>query len=165
MDGEMGAVARVLQMSLAGLILAAASCAAQQRVQGFTRIEDYHLQEVEKWGGSSIDPMAEFERKHLLFGAVTQEDVRGRVGQYYTFIWKARPGPGPVTLRFDFRRTGTGEELHRIEQEVLEVRAKNRTTVRVIGDDYRAQGRVVAWRASLWRDGQELDSRRSFLWE
>lgn len=161
----MGALARVLKLALAAFTLAGASCAAQQRVEGFTRVEDYHLREVEKWAGSSVDPMAEFERKHLLFGAVTKEDVRGRVGQYYTFFWKARPGLGPVTLRFDYRRAGTGEEIYHIDQKVVEVRPKNRTKVRVIGDEYRAQGRVVAWRASLWRDGQELDSRRSFLWE
>jgi hypothetical protein len=35
----------------------------------------------------------------------------------------------------------------------------------VIGDNYFKGGRVLAWQASVLRDGRELASRRSFLWK
>jgi hypothetical protein len=158
-------VSWIVRLGFAVPAILLTGCAAHQKLEGFTRVEDYHLRQEERWGGLSADPMAEFERKHLLFGAVTQEQTRQRAGQYYTFFWKGRPEMGPVVVRFDFRRAATGETVHRIDQEVREVRARNKTTVRVIGDEYEARGRVVAWRASLLRDGQELDSRLSYLWE
>ena len=131
----------------------------------FYKVNDYHLRDEPGWqdekGG---DPMVPFERKRLLYGAVTEKERQSRSGNYYTFFWTDTPSTDPATIRFEYRQAGSGAKVHRREQEVPRVSARNLIKVKVLGDEYRQNGRVVAWRVSLWRHGENLASTQSFLW-
>jgi hypothetical protein len=38
------------------------------------------------------------------------------------------------------------------------------TAIPLAGADYKNFGAVVAWRVTLWNDGQMLGEQKSFLW-
>lgn len=141
------------------------SCASAPVTTEITKVKYYHLNDTDR-ESLSIDPMIRFEREHLLHGAVTEADQQQRLGHYYALFWSsATPMAGPVTVRFDYRQIGTGERVFRLEQVIPNARKRNTTLLRVSGEPYQQHGRVVAWRASIWRDGKEIDVMRSFLWK
>ena len=149
-------------LSLAWLL---GSCASTPTETAITKVKYYHLKDTTP-DSLSVDPMIRFEREHLLHGAVTEADQRNRFGHYYALHWSsAQPKTGPITVRLEYRQIGTGEAVSRIEQVVTDVRERNTTLMRVSGEPYLKHGRVVAWRASILKDGRELDVMRSFLWE
>ncbi len=151
---------------VAAIFLFLLGCAATPDKLGFTKVKYYHLKEEDNRADSmSIDPMIRFERQHFLHGAVTQQEKHARLGHYYTLFWNGRPGSGPVTLRFEYRQSLTNERVFTFEHTIRDVREHNRTSLHITGDSYHRHGRVVAWQASLWKDGQMLDSTRSFLWK
>ena len=147
-----------------GMTCLLGSCASAPVTSEITKVKYYHLKDTDR-ESLSIDPMIRFEREHLLHGAVTELDQEQRLGHYYALFWSAMPVVGPVTVRFDFRQIGTGEKVSRLEQVVSEVRERNTTLLQVTGDSYEQHGRVVAWRASIWRNDKEIDVMRSFLWK
>lgn len=153
---------------LAAMSLAASlgSCASRPQQLGFTTVKDYRLKEDDRRAESmSIDPMLRFERQHLLHGAVTLEEKRDRYGNYFTFFWNGDPRGGPVTLRFEYRQSRTGERVFRHEQVLRDVRWRNLTSIRVTGEAYQRYGHVIAWRATLIQGECVIGVQRSFLWE
>ena len=111
------------------------------------------------------DPTILFERQHYLHGAYTAAEQIARTGHYYTVMWKADDRTGPVTVRFEYRQANTALQVHKLEQEVTEVRRKNETAFHVIGPEYATGGRVTAWRATVLRGKEELVSQDSYLWK
>ena len=151
--------------ALLSLVWLLVSCASTPVMTEITKVKYYHLNEIDR-ESMSIDPMIRFEREHLLYGAVTEADQQQRLGHYYALFWtSAKPMAGPVTIRFDYRQIGTGEKVFHLDQVIPRVRERNTALLRVSGESYRQHGRVVAWRASVWRDGKEIDVMRSFLWK
>lgn len=112
----------------------------------------------------TVDRAVEFERDHLLYGAVTRADVTERFGHYYTIFWRANDRTQPVKVRFEYRQANTGLEAKVIEEEVTDVRRTNSTKFQVTGNEYNASGRVTAWRVTLLRGREELASQQSYLW-
>lgn len=150
-----------------GLVLlgGVSGCASDAGKLGFTKVKYYHLKEEDhRAESSSIDPMIRFEREHFLHGATTIEEKRDRLGHYYTLFWRGRPGEGPVTLRFDYSQSRSGDRVFTYEEVITDVRGRNTTSFRITGEPYHRFGRVIAWQAQLLQDGRVLDTARSFLW-
>ncbi len=164
MDGMGSRIAWSPMVALLSLTWLLGSCANTPVTTEITKVKYYHLKDSDS-ESLSIDPMIRFEREHLLHGAVTEAEQQDRLGHYYVLFWSAMPAVGPVTVRFEFRQIGTGEKVSQLEQVVPSVGEHNTTLLRVSGPIYQEHGRIVAWRASLWRDGNEIDVMRSFLWE
>ena len=95
-----------------------------------------------------------FERKRLLFGAVTPNDERDRYGNYFTLYWRARR-PANLVVRLEYRQAKLGPFVQAREVAYPGLRAgTHRTDFQITGDDYQRDGRVSAWRALLIeRDG------------
>ena len=150
--------------TLVGLAWLLGGCASAPEATEISKVKYYHLKDTDP-ESLSIDPMIRFEREHLLHGAVTEMEREERLGHYYALFWSAAPVVSPVTVRFEYRQIGTGEKVSRLEREVSQVREHNTTLLQVSGPTYQEHGRIVAWRASIWHAGRELDVMRSFLWE
>ena len=151
---------------LAALLVVLVGCASGPEPVGFTKVKYYQLKDEDARAESySIDPMIRFERQHHFHGAVTKEQRRDRLGHYYTLFWNAPASRAPVTVRFEYRQSKTGERVSTFDRVVRDVRDQNKTALRITGDSYHRDGRVVAWQATLLQDGKVLDQTRSFLWK
>ncbi len=113
------------------------------------------------------EPMVRMEKEGRLHGAVSMAERRQRLGQYYTLVWQdpSGVGQGPVEVVFDYQQGATGSQVKRMTREFPASDAEGTAEFAVIGDDYFNGGRVLAWQATVLRDGRELASRRSFLWK
>jgi hypothetical protein len=113
------------------------------------------------------DPMIRAEKQRRLHGAVSMQQRRERLGQYYTLIWEdaAGVGQGEVELRFEFQQGATGSLIKRRQANFPASEASGVAEFAVIGDDYFRNGRVLAWKATLLRGGRVVATRQSYLWQ
>lgn len=116
----------------------------------------------------SIDePMVKMEKSRRLHGAVSMEERRQRLGQYYTILWNdpAGVGRGEVELRFEYQQGATGSRIKRAVRRFPAAESGGTFEFAVIGDDYFEGGRVLAWKTTLLRGNHELATRQSYLWQ
>ena len=113
------------------------------------------------------EPMVRMEKMRRLHGAVSMEERRQRLGQYYTLTWKdlKGAGTGPVEVLFEYKQGGTASEIKRMSEVYPAAETEGVVEFAVIGDNYFDHGKVLAWRASVSRGGQELAAKQSFLWD
>lgn len=109
------------------------------------------------------DPMLNFERRQHLHGAITRAEREAREGHYYVFWWEDA-GRSPAVVRLEYRQENTGSQVKVKEQVVEAPRRNNKSYFEVIGDEYKIDGRVTAWRVSVVREGQVVASDQSYLW-
>ena len=130
-----------------------------------TLVVKQYLLRDEKTGKSS-DPMVRMEKTRRLHGAVSMEERRQRLGQYYTIVWRDPDGvgKGPVEVIFEYQQGATASRVKRRTKAFAASEEGGAADFAVIGDDYFQGGKVLAWRASVTRDGRELASRQSYLW-
>lgn len=112
------------------------------------------------------DPMVRMEKARRLHGAVSMAERKQRLGQYYTMVWHDPDGAGkgPVEVIFEYQQGATASRVKRMTKSFPAIDASGVAEFAVIGDDYFTGGKVLAWRASVRRDGRELASRQSYLW-
>jgi hypothetical protein len=100
------------------------------------------------------DPMLRHERIRRFHGAVSMEERRQKLGQYYTILWQADAGAKKEVL-FEYQQAKS-----------LDASASSgKEEFTVIGDNYFDNGRVMTWKVSLIVDGQTISSKQSYLWE
>jgi hypothetical protein len=110
------------------------------------------------------EPTLSFERKRLLFGAITPTDIRNRYGNYFTFFWRARRAAN-LTVRLEYRQQKLGSYLQAREVEYPDAQGSHKTDFSIIGDDYLQQGRVTAWRVLLIENHRTVVGlAQSYLW-
>ena len=107
------------------------------------------------------------EKARRLHGAVSMEERRQRLGQYYTLIWHdpAGAGQGPVEARFEYRQGSSGSRVKQLSRAFPASASEGTAEFAVIGDDFLTQGKVLAWRASVRRAGREVAHQQSYLWD
>ena len=111
------------------------------------------------------DPAIGFETSYRMFGAVTELDKRQRYGHYFDFFWRAKRA-GPVTVRLEYQQALLHALTQAREVNYADVRkGTHKTEFAVIGDDFFADGRVLAWRCLLITGGKIVAENRSFLWK
>ncbi len=139
-----------------------ASCAAPQPLRVKTDVVRDQLP-----GNRSIDPMANNEKQRRLHGAVSMEERKQRLGQYYTIHWHHPEGrhQAPVTLTFEYQQGATASRVKTIQREFPADLADGYAEIAIIGDDYFDNGRVLAWRVTLRRGSETIATRRSYLWQ
>jgi len=143
------------------LTLTAAACAPPPPLQ----VHSHVLRDEKPDTGS--DPMARNEKLRRLHGAVSMEERRQLLGQYYTIRWHDDGGgsTAPVTLTFEYQQGATGSRVKTIRREFPGEDTSGMTEIAIIGDDYFKGGRVLAWRATLRRGDRVAATRRSYLWQ
>lgn len=110
------------------------------------------------------EPSLAFERRRLLYGAITGSDIRNRYGNYFTFFWRAKRRAN-LSLRLEYRQRKLGPYLLAREVEYPDARGSYTTHFQITGDDYSEQGGVVQWRAVLIEDHRVIVAlTQSYLW-
>ena len=114
--------------------------------------------------GGNVEQSLIFERRHLLFGAITGSDIRDRYGNYFTFFWRSLR-PANLTIRLEYRQQKLGSMIQAREVTYPDAKGSFITRFEVNGDDYLEQGRVSAWRVVLVQDHQAIVALgQSYLW-
>ena len=111
----------------------------------------------------TVDAMIAFQRQRVNLGAVDQIDRQQRFGQYYTFFWRSAR-KADLTVRFEYRQQKLGAYVQARELIYKNARGSYQSDFRVLGDDYRGDGAVTAWRALLVENGRVVALNQSFLW-
>jgi hypothetical protein len=128
----------------------------------FRKVEE--LLNDPKYAKPSLDPMVNFERQRVNYGAITSTDHLEIRGHYYNFFWRTRE-TGPLTVRFEFRQANLGAYVQAREVAYDHPRGTMETHFQVIGDDYLQDGRVISWRALLISQGKIVALTQSYLWD
>ena len=112
----------------------------------------------------AVDPMILFERERINYGAITAVDKARRVGNYFTFFWRA-DNKSDITVRLEYRQENLGSYVQAKELSYTGVKGTIKSQFKVVGDDYTQDGRVVAWRALLIENGKIVGLTQSYLWD
>jgi hypothetical protein len=110
------------------------------------------------------DQMIAHEKAKRLFGAVSMEERRQRLGQYYTILWQLDSGTNREIL-FEYQQGKTGSLVKTMKRQLPAGSTSGTEEFTVIGDDYLQNGRILTWRISLISDGKTIASKQSDLWE
>lgn len=135
----------------------------------FRKFKTYFLETPQVQGistGGNVEQSLVFERRRLLFGAITGADIRDRYGNYFTFFWRSRrPTPANLTVRLEYRQQKLGSMIQAREVNYPGARGSYITRFSINGDDYLEQGRVSAWRVLLVENHQTIVALgQSYLW-
>ncbi|MHA3775142.1 hypothetical protein ACXR0O_26770 [Verrucomicrobiota bacterium sgz303538] len=122
-----------------------------------------YLNDPKTQNQTGSNPVIEFERQRINFGAVSQYDRQQRYGNYFTFFWRTER-PANLTVRLEYRQENLGSHVQAQEIHYNNARGSMKTDFRVIGDDYNEDGKVTAWRALLIENGKIVALNQSFLW-
>ncbi len=87
-------------------------------------------------------------------------------GSRFDIHYKARRKDGPVRVRLEIRGSKTGlENARAFETEAVPDKwGASWARISLDKPTSDAIGSVVAWRATLWRDGVQIGEQQSFLW-
>jgi hypothetical protein len=133
----------------------------------FRKTKTYFLEDQQVTGipeGANEEQSIAYERKRLLYGAITGSDIRDRYGNYFTFYWRARR-PANLTIRLEYRQQKLGEFVQAREVDYPNAHGSYATRFEVNGDDYLLQGRVSQWRVLLIENHQAIVALgQSYLW-
>ena len=126
-----------------------------------TKVHIVNNTESYKSGGNDA---LEFERKYWNYGAVTKDQQEARRGLIYLISWHKDGPPEDLTARFEYRLVNTRETIFVQSQPLSSVTGTNRSLFEVVGDEYRKNGAVYAWRFTLVRGDQVVALERSYIW-
>ena len=142
---------------LAGLVLLLVSCGAPETL----RVRQFHLRDTQPASG---DLFIRAEMNKRLHGAVTKEERALRMGDYYHVRWHGLGGRKPVKILFEYRQARTGARILRYEA-IAPASSEGDRQIRIWGEDFRDNGRVSAWRVSLYEGSEVVAQKQSFLWD
>lgn len=148
-----------LPILLCALLLGA--CAGPTKT---LEVKQFHLRDETL--ASTEEPMVRMEKLRRLHGAVTAVERRNRLGQYYTIFWNdpSGVGLGEVEVVFQYQQGGSGSLVKRMSKKFPAADAAGTVEFAVIGEDYFTRGKVLTWKATVYRGNRELASRQSYLW-
>ena len=131
-------------------------------------IDQFHLRDSSSEDGylPFEDQVEKADRIKRLYGAVSAEERKERLGDYYTVRWN---GPlehenEEIRIVFDYRQAATGSAIKSMEQR-LPAASKGACEFIVNRESYRKGGRVLAWRVRYYRGGELIVTKRSYLWD
>ena len=113
------------------------------------------------------EPMMRLEKQRRLLGAVSMEERRAKLGQYYTLLWQdeARAGSGEAEIIFEYQQGATASKVKRRVKKFPSSDHSGKAEFSFIGDDYFKGGKVLAWKATLQRGKTVVATRKSYLWQ
>ena len=122
-------------------------------------VRQFHLRETDPADKKKAQ-MVRGEQMYRLKGAVTLEERRERLGDYYTVTWRAL-GAQPTRIVMDYQQAATGAEVLRQSRDLASDVAEGKEEFSVVGVDYNKGGRVLAWRIRLLQGDRVLAEKRS----
>jgi hypothetical protein len=142
-------------------VMVIVSCGGTQEV---LEVKQFHLRKTET--NREENEVVRGEKLKRLHGAVSATERRERLGHYYTVHWAGPSGreSEPVRLELDYQQAATGSKVISLVQELAGT-AQGSTEFQVTGPAYQKGGRVLAWQVRLYRGGELVGTRRSYLWD
>ncbi len=125
------------------------------------RVRQFHLRDTKAASG---DLFIRAEMNKRLHGAVSEEARKLRRGNYYHLRWHGLRGEKPLRIIFEYRQTRTGALVRKIEK-LLPPSKKGAQELKFIGKEYEKNGRVLAWRATLYEGKERVAKKQSYLWD
>ncbi len=154
---------RGMKLWKSGVLMVAAamvmSCAERQVLE----VKPLHLREI--GGDEGDDPMIRGERQRRMHGAISVAEQGEKLGYYYTVLWNDGDESAAGEVVFEFQQGSTGSRVKRMTHQIPAGEGSGQAEFSLIGEDYRKGGRVLAWRCKLFRDGREVASKQSYLWQ
>jgi hypothetical protein len=128
-------------------------------------VKQFQLRDQQRNNGD--EPMIRMEKERRLRGAVSMEERKERLGQYYTLIWHdpEGAGQGAAEVVFQYQQGATGSRVKRMSKTFPASAVEGSAGFAVIGENYFDGGKVLAWKASLQRGERVLATRQSYLWQ
>lgn len=126
-------------------------------------VRPFHIREVNNKGGG--EPLIDAEHKRRMHGAVGVREQEQRLGHYYTVHWHDESTGGPVRVVFEYQQAATASKVLRKVRDFDGSTRKGTAEFQIIGDEYLEGGRVLSWKCTLLRGGEEVASRHSYLWQ
>ena len=146
------------------MLLGGTSCATSERsASAITKVKYFGLNPRDRV--RTYDRMLKFEHRYYRHGAVGNEQLKKKIGHYYSVFWKTDDRSADVKLRLDYRHQETGPKNYSIEVDIDKVRRRNLTKFAVVGEVYKLLGPVTAWKISLIINGEVAGENKSFLWQ
>ncbi len=104
---------------------------------------------------------------YVMYGALSEEEKKARLGQYYTVYWDDNTPDQSLDIVFDYQQAATGSKILTRKESYPAGRdgGSMKTSFDFIGEPFLKQGRVMTWRATLQQHGKELSRRSSYLWQ
>jgi hypothetical protein len=109
------------------------------------------------------DQMILFDRQRVNFGAITGLDYIERRGYYFNVWWKTKH-QADLVLRLEYRQENTGSHVQAKEVNCPATKGLVESKFTVIGDEYKENGKITAWRLLLIENGRAVGLYQSFLW-
>jgi hypothetical protein len=110
------------------------------------------------------DPMVQNEKLGRLYGAVSMEERKNRLGQYYTVLWND-PNISNSKREILFQYQQGGSRVKTVARSLPTGQSAGKEEFTIIGDDYFKNGRVLAWKIDFIANGKTIASKQSYLWE
>ena len=104
-----------------------------------------------------------FERQRVNYGAITSVDAIERRGYYFNVWWCAKR-KADITVRLEYRQEALGSHVQAKEVRYPAAQGAMGTKFTVIGDEYKEEGKLTAWRLLLIEKGRAVGLYQSFLW-
>jgi hypothetical protein len=143
------------------LCLAFASCSGTPElltVKQFT-LRDQNSDAVD-------DPFIQNEKLGLLYGAVSLEERKDRLGQYYKVLWHDPTTAGSNReIIFRYQQGGSGSRIKEMRRTIPSELVEGKEEFSIIGDNYFENGRILAWKIDFTVNGKTIASKQSYLWE
>ena len=92
--------------------------------------------------------MIYMERHRSTFGAIDQNEINAKTGEFFTFFWRAKR-QADLTLRFEYRQSNLKNLVQAREINYPTARGSHESEFDIVGNDYSEDGRVTQWRALL----------------
>lgn len=108
--------------------------------------------------------MVRMEKLRRLHGAVTAVERRDRLGQYFTLFWNDPAGENEVEIVLQYQQAATASQVKRMSKKFPASDAAGTVEFAVIGEDYFSGGKVLTWKATVFRGNREIASKQSYLW-
>ncbi|MEO6742149.1 MAG: hypothetical protein ABIP20_18035 [Chthoniobacteraceae bacterium] len=131
--------------------------------------DDFEFRKVTKFLNDPLfmkpteDAMIDFERRRVNYGAITAVDFIERRGYYFNVWWSAKQ-PADITVRLEYRQEKLGAHVQAKEVRFPVANGTHETKFTVIGDEYKENGKITAWRLLLIEKGRAVGLYQSFLW-
>jgi hypothetical protein len=92
--------------------------------------------------------MIYMERHRRTFGAIDNNEINAKTGEFFTFFWRAKR-QADLTLRFEYRQSNLKNLVQAREIDYPAARGSHESEFDVIGNDFSEDGRVTSWRALI----------------
>ncbi len=139
------------------------SCATTSKEAEISKVNSYHFDGRKKL--ITADPSIAFEQRYHLYGAVSADEIAAREGLYLTIHWAVQDRTQPVKLVLSYRQSKTASTVYTKELEPTEIKGHNTSEMSIVGDDWKTNGNVIAWKIALVRGKAEVAEHHSYLWE